>query len=125
MPPGPPENTAPWPAVVAVFGSRQFTSEDLLAYEFGYRMQATTNLSFDLATFYNSYSNLRTAEPGTPFVVGSPAPTDIVVPFVPGNKMSGGTSGLELFSHWKVVPKWRLAGSYSYLPMDIHKASDS
>ena len=125
IPPGTPANPAPLPAVLAVFGSRQFTSEDLLAYEFGYRMQATTNLSFDLATFYNSYSNLRTAEPGTPFVEGSPAPTDIVVPFVAGNKMSGGTYGLELFADWKVVPKWRLAGSYSYLQMDIHKDSDS
>src|SRR5258708_10128799 len=88
-------------------------------------MQATSNLSLDIATFYNRYSNLRTAEPGTPFVEGSPAPTDIVVPFVAGNKMSGGTYGLELFADWKVVPKWRLAGSYSYLQMDIHKDSDS
>jgi iron complex outermembrane receptor protein len=111
--------------VVAVFGSPQFNSEDLLAYEFGYRMQATSNLSLDIATFYNSYSNLRTAEPGTPFAEGSPAPTHIVVPFVAGNKMSGGTYGLELFADWKVVPKWRLAGSYSYLQMDIHKDSDS
>jgi len=111
--------------VVAVFGSPQFNSEDLLAYEFGYRMQATSNISLDIATFYNSYSNLRTAEPGTPFVEVSPVPTHIVVPFVAGNKMSGGTYGLELFADWKVVPKWRLAGSYSYLQMDIHKDSDS
>jgi len=126
IPPGTlPSNPTPFPAVVAVFGSPQFNSEDLLAYEFGYRMQATSNLSLDIATFYNSYSNLRTAEPGTPFVEVSPVPTHIVVPFVAGNKMSGGTYGLELFADWKVVPKWRLAGSYSYLQMDIHKDSDS
>jgi len=126
IPPGTvPSNPTPFPAVVAVFGSPQFNSEDLLAYEFGYRMQATSNISLDIATFYNSYSNLRTAEPGTPFVEVSPAPTHIVVPFVAGNKMSGGTYGLELFADWKVVPKWRLAGSYSYLQMDIHKDSDS
>jgi iron complex outermembrane receptor protein len=125
VPPGTPANPYPFPAVAAVFGSHQFGSEDLLAYEFGYRMQATTNLSFDIATFYNSYSNLRSAEPGTPFVEGSPAPTDLVVPFVASNKMSGGTYGLELFADWKVIPKWRLSGSYSYLQMDIHKNSDS
>src|SRR6266851_9823927 len=121
IPPGTPANPTPLPAVVAVFGSHQFNSEDLLAYELGYRVQATSNLSLDLATFYNHYSNLRTAEPGTPFVEGSPAPTDIVIPFVAGNKMSGGTYGLELFADWKVIPKWRLTGSYSYLQMDIHK----
>jgi iron complex outermembrane recepter protein len=125
IPPGTPGNPYPFPAVAAVFGSRQFGSEDLLAYEFGYRMQATTNLSFDIATFYNSYSNLRSAEPGTPYPEGSPVPTDIVVPFVASNKMSGGTYGLELFADWKVIPKWRLSGSYSYLQMDIHKNSDS
>jgi len=125
IPPGTPSNPAPLPAVVAVFGSHQFKSEDLLAYELGYRMQATSNLSLDIATFYNNYSNLRTAEPGTPRVEGSPAPTDIVIPFVAANKMSGGTYGVELFADWKLIPKWRLAGSYSYLQMNIHKNSDS
>lgn len=125
IPPGTPSNPAPFPAVIAVFGSHQFNSEDLLAYELGYRVQATSNLSLDIATFYNNYSNLRTAEPGAPFVEGSPAPTDIVIPFVASNKMSGGTYGVELFADWKVVPKWRLAGSYSYLQMDIHKNIDS
>jgi iron complex outermembrane receptor protein len=125
IPPGTPSNPAPFPAVIAVFGSHQFKSEDLLAYELGYRVQATSNLSLDIATFYNNYSNLRTAEPGAPFVEGSPAPTDIVIPFVAGNKMSGGTYGVELFADWKVVPKWRLAGSYSYLQMDIHKNANS
>src|SRR5260370_14975663 len=45
IPPGRPATAPPLPAVLAVFGSRPFTSEALLAYEFGYRMQATTNLS--------------------------------------------------------------------------------
>ena len=125
IPPGTPANPTPLPAVVAVFGSHQFNSEDLLAYELGYRVQATKNLSLDIATFYNNYSNLRTAEPGAPYPEGSPAPTDFVIPFVAGNKMSGGTYGVELFADWKVVPKWRLVGSYSYLQMDIHKNIDS
>ncbi len=125
IPPGTPSNPTPFPAVVAVFGSNKFNSEDLLAYELGYRVQVTSNLSLDIATFYNNYSNLRTAEPGTPFAEGSPAPTDIVIPFVAANKMSGGTYGVELFADWKVVSKWRLVGSYSYLQMDIHKNIDS
>ena len=125
IPPGTPSNPTPFPAVVAVFGSHQFNSEDLLAYELGYRVQATSNLSLDIATFYNNYSNLRTAEPGTPFVEGSPAPTDIVIPFVAANKMGGGTYGVELFADWKVLPKWRLVGSYSYLQMNIHKNANS
>ena len=125
IPPGTPGNPAPLPAVVAVLGNPQFNSEDLLAYELGYRVQATSNLSFDIATFYNNYSNLRSAEPGAPFVEGSPAPTNIVVPFVAENKMSGGTYGVELFADWKVLPVWRVTGSYSYLQMNIHKNANS
>ena len=125
IPPATLANPTPFPAVVAVFGSNQFKSEDLLAYEVGYRVQATNSFSADIAGFYNNYSNLRTAEPGAPFLEGSPAPTDIVIPFVAGNKMSGGTYGVELFADWRVGPKWKLVGSYSYLQMDIHKNSNS
>jgi iron complex outermembrane receptor protein len=125
IPPATPANPTPFPAVITVFGSHQFQSEDLLAYEVGYRVQATSTFSTDIATFYNKYSNLRTAEPGAPFLEGSPAPTDLVIPFVASNKMSGGTYGVELFADWRVVPKWRLVGSYSYLQMDIRKNSDS
>src|SRR5207245_9266412 len=110
IPPRTSAKPTPFPAVVAVFGSHQFNSEDLLAYELGYRVQATKNLSLDISTFYNNYSNLRTAEPGAPFLEGSPAPTDIVIPFVAGNMLNCGTDGVELFADWKVIPKWRLVG---------------
>jgi len=121
----PPSATSPLPTIIAVFGSDQFKSENLLAYEFGYRVQATSSFSLDGAAFYNKYSNLRTAEPGTPFLEADSTSADIVVPFVAANKMSGGTYGVELFADWRIVPKWRLMGSYSYLEMNIRKNSDS
>jgi iron complex outermembrane recepter protein len=125
VPPGFPPYNSPLPVTVSILGSPQFKSEDLLAYEVGYRVQATSTFSADIATFYNSYSNLRSAEPGAPFPEGSPTPTDVVAPFVASNKMSGGTYGAELFGDWRIVPKWRLLGSYSYLQMDIKKNKDS
>jgi iron complex outermembrane receptor protein len=125
VPPGTAPFNSPLPVVEAIFGSKQFKSEDLLAYELGYRVQATNTFSADIATFYNSYTNLRSAEPGTPFVDANPLPTDVVVPFTASNKMSGGTYGAELFTDWKVLPKWRLMGSYSYLQMNIRKNPDS
>jgi iron complex outermembrane receptor protein len=48
-----------------------------------------------------------------------------VIPFVAGNKMNAGTYGTELFTDWKVFPKWRLLGSYSYLQMNLRKNADS
>jgi iron complex outermembrane recepter protein len=125
VPPGTPPFFSPLPVIEAVYGNKQFRSEDLLAYEVGYRIQATNTFSVDVAAFYNNYTNLRTAEPGTPFLEGNPIPTDIVFPFVAYNKMSGGTYGIEPYADWKVLPKWKLFGSYSFLQMKIHKDKDS
>lgn len=125
VPPGVPPFNSPLPVIEAVYGSTQFKSEDLLAYEVGYRVQATKSFSADVAGFYNNYTNLRTAEPGTPFVEGNPVPTDVVVPFVAENKMSGGTYGIEPFFDWKPISRWRVFGSYSYLQMNIHKNANS
>jgi iron complex outermembrane recepter protein len=125
VPPGAPPFNSPLPVVEAIFGSTDFGSEDLLAYEAGYRVQATKTLSLDIAAFYNDYANLRSAEPGTPFIEGSPVPTDVVYPFVASNKMGGGTYGIEPYIEWKVLPKWKLSGSYSFLQMDIEKDKNS
>jgi iron complex outermembrane recepter protein len=125
IPPGGPGNPTPLPAIAAILGNHQFKAEDLLAYELGYRMQVSSNFSADVATFYNQYSNLRTAEPGAPVIQGSPIPTDVLVPFVAANNMGGGTYGGEVFGDWRVLPKWRLLGSYSYLQMSLRKDSNS
>lgn len=125
VPPGAPPFNSPLPVVETVYGSNQFQSEDLLAYEVGYRVQATNSFSADISVFYNNYTNLRTAEPGTPFVEANPVPTDVVFPLVALNKMSGGTYGVEPFVDWRVLPRWKLFGSYSFLQMKIHKNADS
>ena len=125
IPPGGPGNPTPLSAEANVYGSNQFKSEDLLAYEVGYRVQVSNNLSADIATFYNNYTHLRSAEPGAPFVQTDPAPLHLVVPFVASNKMHGGTYGAELFTEYKVLPRWKLTGSYSYLQMDIRKDATS
>jgi iron complex outermembrane receptor protein len=121
IPPGAAGNPTPLPAEAAVFGSNQFKPEDLLAYEAGYRIQVRTNVSADLAVFYNDYTHLRSAEPGLPFLQTAPLPVHLVVPFVASNKMHGGTYGTELFTEYKVIPNWKLSGSYSYLQMNIRK----
>jgi iron complex outermembrane recepter protein len=125
IPPGGPGNPTPLPAEADVYGSNKFQSEDLLAYEVGYRVQVSNNVSADIATFYNNYTHLRSAEPGLPFLQTTPAPMHLVVPFVASNKMHGGTYGAELFTEYKVIPRWKMAGSYSYLQMDIRKDATS
>ena len=52
-------------------GGRSLQSEDLLAFELGYRRQVNDRLSFELATFYNIYRNLI-ASNVTVFMPGAP-----------------------------------------------------
>jgi len=45
--------------VIVVMGSDDFDSEDLLAYELGYRCRPWDWLSLDVAAFFHDYDNLR------------------------------------------------------------------
>src|SRR5437879_9896020 len=68
---------------------------------------------------------MRSAEPGAPLLQRSPVPSYIVLPFVAINKMGGGTYGIEPFAEWKILPRWKILGSYSFLRMNIRKNADS
>jgi len=123
IPPSP--ATGGLPLMATVLGSRNFKSEDLIAYEAGYRVKPTRTLSADFAAFYNSYSNLLSAEPQTPFVNASSTGVFIEAPLVAANKISGATYGTELLTEWKPIAKWKVSGAYSFLRMDIHRNADS
>jgi iron complex outermembrane receptor protein len=107
------------PTISRLLGNPSFRSEDLLAYELGYRLQAERRFSFDLAAFYNAYDHLRTSEPGSPYFEPNPAPAHLVFPLVFDNRMNGKTYGLELASNWSIAEHWRLIPSYTWLQLDM------
>jgi iron complex outermembrane receptor protein len=94
-----------------VTGSHDFKSEELLAYEIGYRLQPRTGLQIDLATFYNVYDNLRTVEPGPPQVIA--------------NGLKAETWGAELRTSWQATPWWRLHAGYAYFDKQLRLDPDS
>ena len=110
--------------LVVAFGNRDFESEQVLAFELGYRFHPTERLFLDIATFYNVYDKLRTAEPGTPFLETSPS-EHIVMPFIIDNRMHGETYGGELATHWRVQDWWQLRAAYTCLQMQLHLDEDS
>jgi iron complex outermembrane receptor protein len=113
------------PVRVTVYGDRSFKSEDLLAYESGYRVNVGRTVSVDLAAFYNSYTDLLSAEPAEPALDLSRAPIHIVAPLVAANKMSGATYGSELFAEWRPVSAFKMSGAYTFLRMNIDRDLDS
>jgi len=103
----------------STFGTGAITSEDLLAYELGYRVQPTETVFLDITTFYNSYHNLVTAEPQTPFVETTPTPAHLVIPTIFQNNMTGDAFGIEIAGNWKVFNWWELNAAYSLLVFDL------
>ena len=123
--PSSPSNPGPFPMVLAGAGSRTFDSEELLAFELGHRILAGDLLSFDIATFYNIYDNLRTTEPDqTPLLVASPLPHQVLY-YRTDNKMEGETYGVEFAVDWRPSDWWRLHATYTYLQIQLRLDEDS
>jgi iron complex outermembrane receptor protein len=113
------------PVRVSVLGDRSFKSEDLVAYESGYRVNLGRTVSVDLAAFYNKYNNLLSAEPAAPIVSMDDQTIHLVAPLVAANKTSGGTYGSELFAEWRPASMFKMNGAYTFLRMDIDRDADS
>ncbi len=106
-------------ALLAIFGDRNVDSEELLAYELGYRVQPREHLFFDLAVFYNDFRKLIVPGNGTPFFEPVPAPPHLVIPLVFRNNTAGETYGGEIAAQLEVTEQWRLNAGYSYLQMQL------
>jgi iron complex outermembrane receptor protein len=109
------------PTFLRIIGDGKFFSEQLVGYEAGYRSLVRPKFYVDIATFYNSYDHLLSIEPGQPFSETSPSPAHVVVPFLFRNGLLGATSGFEVAPDWRPTRWLSLAGSYSYLHMDLRK----
>ena len=112
-------------ALVAVWGNRDFVSEDLLAFDLGYRTYLGNELTLDLATFYNIYDDLRTNEPSVPLFEETPPPAHMLVPIVAQNRLHGVTYGAEAAVNWQLFERWHLHAAYTYLQMDMELDKDS
>ena len=95
-------------------GSDDFESEELWAYEVGYRWMPTCYASIDITGFANFYSHLFTLTASSPFFHHG----FLILPMLPTNYGEGEIFGFELNLNLKPYKWWRLELSYSYL--DTH-----
>lgn len=100
------------PGTITLLGNPNFESEEVTAHELGWRTQASSNLFIDVAAFYNSYRNLRSFEPETPFPVRSPVP-HLVLPYRYSNRMTAQNTGVEIAAFWNPRSNWNLNASYA------------
>jgi iron complex outermembrane receptor protein len=103
-----------------------FRSEQLNGYELGYRLLLGQKIYFDVAAFYNHYSDLFSEDIiGAPFVETNPPPPHLLLPANFGNGLLGTTKGVEIAPEWRPTTFWRLRASYSFLQMNLEKSPNS
>ena len=108
-----------------VVGDGRFESESVIAYELGYRVQPVSRLFLDLTAFYNDYENLLSIQRGAAVREGMPPNERTIFPFFLRNRLDGDVFGAELAVDAELTDWWRVAASYSYLDMDLHREPGS
>jgi iron complex outermembrane receptor protein len=112
-----PPGVFPLPVSVLLQPSPSFKSEELVAYELGYRRQWTQSVLMDISAFYNDYDNLSTLSLMAPQLAGGPL--HIVLPIATTNLTKAKTYGLEAVVNWRVTDNLKFSAAYSMLNMDL------
>ncbi len=112
-----PPGIIPLPVSVILQPSPAFSSEQLIAYEAGYRRQWTPSVQMDISTFYNDYDKLSTLSLMAPQVVGNPL--HIVLPIATTNLTTAKTYGFEAVLNWRAADNIKFSAVYSLLDMQL------
>jgi iron complex outermembrane recepter protein len=96
-----------------------FDSENVNAYELGYRARPVDKLSFSLATFFNQYTDLRSIN----FYPSATSP-DPATPFIFTNDQKAESWGVEFSGNIQLNEWWRFRVGYTYFKKDISTTSD-
>jgi len=102
-------------------GNRDTESEDLLAFEVGYRTQPADRISIDVAGYYHDLDNLIVSVPGLPFIETDSGTPRTVIPLFAANGMDVSVYGLELAVNCNPTDHWRLRGGYSHMEYDVNR----
>lgn len=111
------------PLLLETVGNPDQDSEEVVTYELGYRIQPTTGISFDFATFYNDYDKLRLSEFNE--IQLNPPPEPSFLNFDVSNNLEGNSYGIEAAVDWRPLQWWRLQCAYTYLEMELKVKVDT
>ncbi len=107
-------------ARAALVPNNDFKSEELTAYEIGYRQQISTGLSADFSVFYNDYEHLSTTSVQPVSIVNNGVdPLHLFIPIKFTNDMKGKSRGAEAAFNWTLSEDLKVALNYSYLKLDL------
>lgn len=93
----------------SVAGGPDFQSENLIAYEIGYRIQPNSASAFSVSTFYNVYTDVYSVEP---------LPGTLTYQIT--NGCEGKSWGFEMTAAYQPAKIWTLRGGYTFFDKDVH-----
>ena len=121
---------------LSINGNTDLKSENLLAFDVGYREQFSNNFRLDIAVFINQYDNLLKYVDGGECNIGTgtatPPPREATIcetsnnsmvsldfPTKLANGLKAKTYGIEAVADWQATNWWRLQFNYNWFQMDI------
>lgn len=113
------------PVFIRITGDAEFRPEKVFTMEAGYRVRLGGGVALYSVAFHNTHRDLLSTEQGTPQRESSPPPERVVIPLLIRNGVRGSSYGFEVAAQTSPREWWHLGGSYSFLRLELERASGS
>jgi iron complex outermembrane receptor protein len=110
---------------VSIFPNPNEESEELIAYEAGYRVKPVNSLFFDFTAYYNKYDKLFDTTTGAFTIESDPSPAHLVLPVTANNNRDSEVYGFEAAAQWEPTAYWQLKGSFTWLNVNLFPNDDN
>ncbi|MCP4695113.1 MAG: TonB-dependent receptor, partial [Desulfobacterales bacterium] len=118
IPPRIPDDPGSLPTMVLTMGNDAFSSENLIAYEAGFRFKTSERFACDISAYYNVYDDLTSHRYETPVFAPDPETPHMVAPLTTINAGEVRTRGLELAADFLPLDWSRLRIAYTWQRID-------
>jgi iron complex outermembrane receptor protein len=99
-------------------GNKNLKSEDLLAYELGYRAQPTERFAWDIAWYFHRYDKLVGFISETPYTMGG---TYTIYPLRFANGGSANVHGFEISTRYTLADWWMISSFYTFQDATLYQ----
>lgn len=126
LPGGSELNPLPSPLFLQAISPSSYGTEEVLAYDLGYRVAPSDWLTIDTALFFNRYDKVRGGDVfGELDFIDDPPPGYLFLPLFSANQLDAETYGFELSAEIEFAEWWTLKPAYTLYQMDVRGSSPS
>ncbi|MCX6344583.1 MAG: TonB-dependent receptor [Armatimonadetes bacterium] len=112
--------------IYTIFSNPNMQSEKLTAYELGCRFKPSQRVLIDVAAFMNFYDDLRSLEPGAPYIentYSSGWQEHLHYPLYVSNNFKSNSRGLELAADYVPSKRWRIRFGASMMNLWLDRSN--